>query len=413
MPGFGSQAAARFGESDDVASPVLVHVDHSQTLAERTEQLVAISQYENSGDDSVGDKLLREAQVLTWGVGGAFGDVVKNPISKLPEVATAGAFGAGVRVLERAGTKGKVAAGIVGVGMMAKMGFDEWRGERWSEFGSAMGASWNSKNNFYSSVEATKHSIGTLAVDMTVGSLAYKVAGIHDPMVSRSSNLSKSETGLVLSNPSRSLTNITSDFYVMGERSSLLPPRPQTPVSVIGRPAQIEDLALLERTTGLSDAAHGRSGLRVSQNSGVNVIEQSSPWLSNRTSSNPRASSNFETADRLVGGKRDLIVRHENMPVKNDIAKPMAPPEKAAPPTLTMYDDLHSKTPTGIENFGYLSAIREVGTTERTPGFKPTRRAYEEIAETLETMAQMAESDFIRDYNTVAKLVRLHAAKLD
>ena len=163
---------------------------------------------------------------------------------------------------------------MVGVGMAAKIGFDEWRGERWSQFGGAMSAAWDSRSNFYSSVEATKNSVGTLAVDMTVGSLAYKVAGVCYPIGSRSVFSAKKETsisfgrneiGPTFSHPSRPFLNAT-ELSLMGERTSraLGEPASMSLKTVAARPAATPESGLMgdRYTTALSSASNTANASR-------------------------------------------------------------------------------------------------------------------------------------------------------
>ncbi|MBX9694392.1 MAG: hypothetical protein K2Z81_18545, partial [Cyanobacteria bacterium] len=94
----------------------------SQQAHERLDSLSTFSsqvERQESAEDSWSDKLSREAVVLTWGVGGAFVDTITDPLSKAPEIATAGAFGVGLRVLEHAGARGKALAGVIGLGLLA------------------------------------------------------------------------------------------------------------------------------------------------------------------------------------------------------------------------------------------------------------------------------------------------------
>ncbi|MBX9695026.1 MAG: hypothetical protein K2Z81_21760 [Cyanobacteria bacterium] len=125
-------------------------------------------------DESVASKLLRETQMVSTGVGEAFADVARDPISKSPELATAAGAGLGLKILQKAGSGGRVIAGAIGLGLACKMAYDEYYGDRWSLFGSALSDNWRSSENYLSNLDATKYSIGTLAVDSTVA-----VAGFH------------------------------------------------------------------------------------------------------------------------------------------------------------------------------------------------------------------------------------------
>ncbi len=380
-----SEQTAQSRESASVTSPILVHEQRQESLAERTQHLISIKETDTSGIDSTGDKLLREAQVLTWGVGGAFGDVVTDPLSKLPEAATAGVFGVGIRTLEKAGTKGKVLAGVVGAGMFAKMGYDEWRGQRWSEFGGAMEAAWESKANFYDSVEATKHSVGSLAVDMTVGAVAFKAAGAYDPVFSKSSLISKGETSMSFENPGRALSQYT-EFSRMGERTSRALGEAAPPLRMITRPPAIREFAVMgERcTTALSDAPNK---FHVSGSHSVDAVR----------------------AKPHGPAPQDLVTSGEQKAKISPAIENAVPPHK-----VTLTEALKSKLLTDhkMEEFGYLSAIREVAAVETAPGFVANRASYQAIAETVESMSRMADSDFAHHYHAVAELVKQHAESL-
>jgi hypothetical protein len=128
-------------------------------------------------EEGVASKILRETQMVGIGVGGAFLDTAKNPIQKAPELAMAGGFGVGLKTLQNAGAKGRAVASVVGLGMAGKMAYDEYMGDRWSTFGSALKDNWQSPENFERNLIATKRSVGALAVDSTVATMGFKAAG--------------------------------------------------------------------------------------------------------------------------------------------------------------------------------------------------------------------------------------------
>ncbi len=132
---------------------------------------------ESNGEESTGSRLLREARVLTYGIGGSFADVARNPMQRAPELALACGFGMGMRVLSKAGAPGRIVAGAIGTGLLAKMAVDEFSGDRWSRFGSAMNSAWRSEANLDSAVLATRDSVGSLAVDFSIGALGFGFAG--------------------------------------------------------------------------------------------------------------------------------------------------------------------------------------------------------------------------------------------
>jgi hypothetical protein len=367
MSDLSSDLISRAGEHSNVGSLTLVHHQHHESLADYAKHMVATPDVDSSSTESCTDKLAREARVLTYGVGGAFGDVAQNPISKLPEVASAGAFGVGVKVLQKAGTGGKVVVGAVGAGMAIKMGYDELTGNRWSEFGGAMSSAWDSSSNFQSSVEATKHSVGSLAVDFSVGTIAYKAVGLSEPMVSRSSSLTKNDLSLSYFEPSR-LTKAT-EFSRLGERSSSILGEPALPLRSIAKVPTYREFALLgERTTltTVGDAALKESAIR-----------------------------------------RELAIPR---PVEKPLAKSV---ESVLPlPASNLTDSLKANLLSGkVEEFGYLSAIREVASVEMDAGFRPGRASYGAIADTLEVMSQQAGPEFAPKYRDVARLVRQHSQR--
>lgn len=461
-----SEQTAQTRESASVTSPVLVHEQRRETLAEHTQHLVSIPETDNSGNDTTGDKLLREARVLTWGVGGAFGDVVTDPLSKLPEAATAGVFGVGLRTLERAGTKGKVLAGIAGAGMFAKMGYDEWSGQRWSEFGGAMSAAWESKANFYDSVQATKHSVGSLAVDMTVGAAAFKAAGVFDPLAPRSNLFAKGETGLSLGNPSRSLSEFT-EFSRMGERTSRALGEPPPALRMISKPPPVSEFSLMgERCANALNGMSGRHSPSGSSSLDAVRARSSSPFsLASQDLTSfvdqgfvPRTNQFVSTRGPLDSGllresKQATIAPHDQLLLRESIAQtpkspeppvdrvPPSPPngqpkslehanrvsqpengtklaspvDNVAPPhSVTLSDALKSKLLTEhvMDEFGYMSAIREVAAIETAPGFVADRASYQAIAESVESLARLADPDFAHHYHAVAELVKEHALSL-
>ncbi|MDZ4837567.1 MAG: hypothetical protein SGJ27_27590 [Candidatus Melainabacteria bacterium] len=128
-------------------------------------------------EEGVASKILRETQMVSGGIGGAFLDVAKNPVEKAPELAVAAGFGVGLKVLQKAGAKGQVIASAVGLGMAGKMAYDEYMGDRWTTFGAALNDNWQSSANFERNLIATKGSVGALAVDSTVSMMGFKAAG--------------------------------------------------------------------------------------------------------------------------------------------------------------------------------------------------------------------------------------------
>src|SRR5471032_1744230 len=82
--------------------------------------------------------LYREADMIGLGVGSAFVDTASHPLGKLPELEASLATGAALGVISRLGAPGKMIAAGVGTAMMAKFGYDELTGNRWSIFGNAL-----------------------------------------------------------------------------------------------------------------------------------------------------------------------------------------------------------------------------------------------------------------------------------
>ena len=83
-------------------------------------------------------------------------------------------------------------------------------------------------------------------------------------------------------------------------------------------------------------------------------------------------------------------------------------------PPATLTESLQNKfLVTGsVNDFGYLSAIREVTAIERAPGFQSSRKAYEAIVDHLEEYARQAGPDFSQCYHEVAAVVKAHAQSL-
>lgn len=113
--------------------------------------------------------LYREAEMITLGVGGSVVDTVRNPLPKLPELATSLAIGSAFGVARRLGTPGRFIAAGVGTAMMAKFVYDELTGNRWSTFGSALKDTWQSADNRERNIEITKNSLGSFVVDTGIG----------------------------------------------------------------------------------------------------------------------------------------------------------------------------------------------------------------------------------------------------
>ena len=127
-------------------------------------------------DESIGSKLLRETEMVGTGVGEAFLNTAQDPLSKAPELATAAGFGVGISALQRCGARGRAVAGAIGLGVGAKMVFDECTGNRWSNFGSALSDNWQSSANFDRNVDITRDSVGAFAVDTTIAIAGFKAA---------------------------------------------------------------------------------------------------------------------------------------------------------------------------------------------------------------------------------------------
>lgn len=80
----------------------------------------------------------------------------------------------------------------------------------------------------------------------------------------------------------------------------------------------------------------------------------------------------------------------------------------------TSEQDIECKLLNGnIQEFGFLSAIREVGDVESAEGFVPSKDAYEAIARDVHAMAEAVDgSDFAWQYREVARLVLEYAHSL-
>lgn len=126
-----------------------------------------------------GHSLNREAQMLLSGIGGAALDTVTHPIDKLPELGLSLGTGAALGAMSRLGASGRVIAGGVAGAMMLKFAYDEYNGNRWSNFGSALKDNWLSADNLDRNTEITRNSLGSFLVDsgiawagMALGSFA-------------------------------------------------------------------------------------------------------------------------------------------------------------------------------------------------------------------------------------------------
>ncbi len=134
--------------------------------------------HESKDSESAASKLGREGLVLLYGVGGEALDTLTNPLSKAPDVAMSATFGLGMRVLSKAGAPGKVVAAGFAVGAGLKTAYDMATSDKWSKFSDAMSDTWHSSRNFDKAVLATKDSVGSLAVDLAIGSATYKLLGL-------------------------------------------------------------------------------------------------------------------------------------------------------------------------------------------------------------------------------------------
>lgn len=149
---------------------------------------------DTSSTESVSSKMLREVDMISAGVGSAFLDTAKNPLSKAPELATATGFGAALQVLRKSGSKGRSLATLVGVGAAVKFSIDEYLGDRWSNFGAAVKDNWQGPENYSRNVDITKSSVGSLAVDTSVAIMGFKLAGFKSDKSTASKNLSPKES---------------------------------------------------------------------------------------------------------------------------------------------------------------------------------------------------------------------------
>ncbi|MDZ4836317.1 MAG: hypothetical protein SGJ27_21260 [Candidatus Melainabacteria bacterium] len=79
----------------------------------------------------------------------------------------------------------------------------------------------------------------------------------------------------------------------------------------------------------------------------------------------------------------------------------------------TSKSDVECKLLNGnIQEFGLLSAVREVADVEMTDGFVASEAAYLSIVELLKSMAAIAGADFSGHYLEVARLVGEFASTL-
>ncbi|MFA7337529.1 MAG: PP2C family protein-serine/threonine phosphatase [Candidatus Obscuribacterales bacterium] len=123
-------------------------------------------------------KLYREAEMISLGVGRALLDTAKKPLDKLPELTTSLATGVAFGAISRLGAPGKLVAAGVGTAMATKFAYDELTGKRWSQFGGALKDTWHTGANKERNIEVTKNSLGSFVVDTGVGAVGMKFGSL-------------------------------------------------------------------------------------------------------------------------------------------------------------------------------------------------------------------------------------------
>jgi len=123
-------------------------------------------------------KLYREAEMISLGVGRAFLDIAQKPLDKLPELTTSLSTGVAFGAISRLGAPGKLIAAGIGTAMATKFAYDELTGKRWSQFGSALKDTWHSGANRERNIDITKNSLGTFVVDTGVGAVGMKFGSL-------------------------------------------------------------------------------------------------------------------------------------------------------------------------------------------------------------------------------------------
>lgn len=145
---------------------------------DRIENYVTDNATQHEGDSTrTSQRLYREAEMLTLGVGGAFAYAIKHPTSKLTEGSLSLATGIGLGVVNHLGTSGKVVAAGIGLAMLAKTTYDEVKDSRWSKFGGAVKDAWSSGANREADIATTKNSLGSFAVDTAIGAAGMGLGG--------------------------------------------------------------------------------------------------------------------------------------------------------------------------------------------------------------------------------------------
>ncbi len=116
--------------------------------------------------------------MIAIGIGSAVVDTVNYPAGKLTELGVSATIGTALGAASRLGTPGRVVSIGVGTAMLAKMGYDELTGDRWSKLGTAMANTWHSGENMQENIAATKDSLGAFLVDTAVGFASAKVSSL-------------------------------------------------------------------------------------------------------------------------------------------------------------------------------------------------------------------------------------------
>lgn len=136
----------------------------------------------SSDEDGLSQRLSREAQMLGRGVGAAFVQTALHPTGKLPELVSSVAIGSALGVVNRLGAEGKFVAACAGGVMLAKAGYDELTGERWSKLASAVKDTWHGGARMERNVAITRDSLGAFLVDTGIG---YAAMGASSLVTSR------------------------------------------------------------------------------------------------------------------------------------------------------------------------------------------------------------------------------------
>lgn len=168
----------------------------------------------------------RVAYVVGAGTADGIINSIKEAPNHVPELATSVGLGLGMGyglgALTKAGKFGNKAALIAGGALLAKWGYDEVTGDRWTGFGTAVSNAWNGVGSLEDGKNIAARSMGTFAFDtgvaMASGGAGFGLARKTVPMgwgetLVKNARMGASELAVAMS-PEMAPAKVTSDAMV-------------------------------------------------------------------------------------------------------------------------------------------------------------------------------------------------------